>query len=51
MRVVCTHLESESPPSLCAKQMQQILEFLATDASDVPTILGGDWNTWSFLIR
>ena len=48
IRVVCTHLESESPPSLRARQMQQILELLASDGSDVPTIVGGDWNTWSF---
>ena len=48
LRVVCTHLESESPPSLRAEQMQQILELLARDENDVPTILGGDWNTWSF---
>ena len=48
IRIVCTHLESESPPALRAQQMQQILEFLAIDGSDVPTIVGGDWNTWSF---
>ena len=44
LRVVCTHLESESPPSLRAEQMQQILELLARDENDVPTILGGDWT-------
>lgn len=48
VRIVCTHLESESPPSLRTEQMRQLLEYLDSEDRSIPTILGGDLNTWSF---
>jgi endonuclease/exonuclease/phosphatase family metal-dependent hydrolase len=48
LRVVCTHLESEAPPSLRTRQMRRLLSYLDEEASDVPTVIGGDLNTWTF---
>jgi endonuclease/exonuclease/phosphatase family metal-dependent hydrolase len=45
---VSTHLESEAPPSLRKRQMQQVLHYLDEEAGEIPTIIGGDLNTWSF---
>lgn len=48
VRLVCTHLESEAPPSLRLFQMRQLLEYLEKEEPGIPTVLGGDLNTWSF---
>jgi endonuclease/exonuclease/phosphatase family metal-dependent hydrolase len=47
LRAVCTHLESEAPPGLRKQQMKQVLHYLDEEAIDVPTVLGGDLNTWT----
>ena len=44
--LVSTHLESEAPPELRSRQMEQILAWL--DRQQVGrTVLAGDLNTWS----
>lgn len=48
LRAVCTHLESEAPPLLRQRQMKQVLRYLEEDANEIPTVIGGDLNTWTF---
>jgi endonuclease/exonuclease/phosphatase family metal-dependent hydrolase len=45
---VCTHLEVFDTPAGRARQMNAILESLASDGEDKAVLLGGDWNTHSF---
>jgi endonuclease/exonuclease/phosphatase family metal-dependent hydrolase len=48
IRAVCTHLESEAPPSLRERQMKQVLQYLDEEAGEIPIVIGGDLNTWTF---
>jgi endonuclease/exonuclease/phosphatase family metal-dependent hydrolase len=48
IRAVCTHLESEATPLLRQRQMSQVLCHLDDEGVDIPTVIGGDFNTWTF---
>lgn len=50
-RVVSLHLDAHSTQAHRARQMRLVLEHVATLAPQLPTLVGGDWNTTTYNSR
>lgn len=50
-RAVSLHLDAHSTQAHRARQMRLVLEHLATLTPQLPTLIGGDWNTTTYNSR
>ncbi|HVF45867.1 MAG TPA: endonuclease/exonuclease/phosphatase family protein [Pyrinomonadaceae bacterium] len=50
-RAVSLHLDAHSTQAHRARQMRLVLEHVATLAPQLPTLVGGDWNTTTYNSR